>query len=360
MKMKKITVILFLLSLSSALLAQPGWLNEQTRAAEFPNSLFFTGFVDDEVRPGETQATAIARLKKDAQAQIAEAIRVQVSSETEIRSTSVKVHDREQFNSFFESAVKTTATIELTGVKTDSYTDDSKGIIYAFACVKRSDLADFYRKQINVDLNKVETAVGVSEQLVAAGKKMSAHRKIAEAKETLTGTVSYCSILAAVSPGADESDLQIERGSNLLRTVERLLIDLEQSTFVYMVCNYELKGDKNDAFTNDPDIICDIIKQALSENECSITDNRDEADYELTLTASTVQRSEGAIISYYANVKGTLYNRLTKKKTVDFSILNDPAVYSAGKTPEIAATKAFKLPALKNMILEKIVPKIKN
>jgi hypothetical protein len=59
-------------------------------------------------------------------------------------------------------------------------------------------------------------------------------------------------------------------------------------------------------------------------------------------------------------VKGTLYNRMTKKKTVDFSIFNDPNAYAAGKSPEDAATKAFKLPALKQKILEKVLSKMKN
>jgi hypothetical protein len=133
---------------------------------------------------------------------------------------------------------------------------------------------------------------------------------------------------------------------------------------VYADCRYEFNGYKDDAFSSDPEIICDIIKQALNENECSVVNDEIEADYTLTLIAYTKQRSDGSgdngIISYYANVKGTLYNHKTKKKIVDFSILNDPDIYAVGKSPEIAATRAFKLPILKQKILDKILPKIKN
>jgi hypothetical protein len=45
---------------------------------------------------------------------------------------------------------------------------------------------------------------------------------------------------------------------------------------------------------------------------------------------------------------------------VDFSILNDPEAYSAGRSAEDAATKAFKLPELKEKVLGKILPKIKD
>ncbi|MDR3245625.1 MAG: hypothetical protein LBT50_04260, partial [Prevotellaceae bacterium] len=236
--------------------------------------------------------------------------------------------------------------------------------VYAFSYVNKADLHDYYKKQINLDLNKVETAVSVSEQLVTAGKKMSAFRKCEEVKKLFNGIGLYQNLLVAVNSQVDDESLQITRSKELIQTIEQRLIDLEQSTFVYVDCQYEIKGDKNDAFSSDPGIICDIVKQALSENDCSVVDADAEADYTLTLTASTTQRSDKkgqvGIISYYANVKGTLYNRMTKKKTVDFVILNASDAYSAGKSPEDAATKAFKLPALKEKVLEKILPKIKN
>jgi hypothetical protein len=136
------------------------------------------------------------------------------------------------------------------------------------------------------------------------------------------------------------------------------------NTFVYVDCQFEQKGGVHDVFAGDPGILCDIDKSAISENDCSVTDNRDEADYELTLIASTTQRSSGSgqvsLISYYANVRGNLYNRLTGKKTLDFAFLNDPEAYATGATPEVAATKAFKLPKLKEKLMDKILTKIKN
>jgi hypothetical protein len=135
------------------------------------------------------------------------------------------------------------------------------------------------------------------------------------------------------------------------------------STFVYVDCQFEQKGGIHDVFAGDPGILCDIVKSAISENDCNVTDNRDEADYELTLIASTTQRSGGSgqfsLISYYANVRGNLYNRLTGKKTLDFAFLNDPEAYATGATPEAAATKAFKLPKLKEKLMDKILTKIK-
>jgi hypothetical protein len=59
-------------------------------------------------------------------------------------------------------------------------------------------------------------------------------------------------------------------------------------------------------------------------------------------------------------VKGSLYDRTAQKQLVEFNILNDPNVYAAGRSPEDAATKAFKLPALKEKVMNLILPKLKD
>ena len=350
-------------------LAQPPmWTQEIYREQNYPSRNWYTGFVRDKLKAGEEVGKALKSLERDAQNQLAESIIVTIEGNTSVDNRSVQYESgknrEEVITTQYQQAVKTATTATTVKTEVKSYHDQSTGTLYAFAAVKRTDLAAFYTKQIDVDLNKVETAIEVSQQLVTAGKKMSAKRKIDDAKKILGGVSFNRDLLVAVNADTDESDLQTVRFNNLQRTVEQLLINLEQSTFVYMDCSYEFKGYKHDAFSSDPGIFCDILAQVLSENECSVTTNKDEADYELTIITSTTQRSDGkgeyGILSYYANVKGTLYNKLTQKKTADFSILNDPDAYSAGKTPEDAATKAFKLPELRKKVLEKILPKIKD
>jgi hypothetical protein len=348
--------------------ALPLWTQDAYRERSFPAEAWYTGFARDRLKAGANAAEALKALGRDAQNQLAESIIVTIEGSTQVENASVQHSGggqaAEHTTTSYRQAVKTATQAKT--VKTDlkSHYDPATGMVYAFASVRRADLAAFYQKQVSIELGKVETALAVTEQLVAAGKKMSARRKCFEAEKILDGIALEQSLLAAVNPEADDDALQTARSSSLVQAVEQQLIDLEQSTFVFVDCRYEYKGYKHDAFGRDPGIICDIVKQALSENECSVVDDDAEADYTLTLAASTAQRSDGTgasgIITYYANVKGTLYNRRTKKKTVDFAILNDPDAYAAGKSPEEAATRAFKLPALREKVLEKVLPKIKN
>jgi hypothetical protein len=346
----------------------PFWTQDVYREQNYPTDEWYTGFVRDKFKAETEIGKALKALERDAQNQLAESIIVKIEGNTRVDNSSQSIQSgskqTELITSDYRQAVQTATTATTVKNEVKSYHEPSSGTLYAFAAVRRTDLAAFYQKQINLDLNKVETALSIAEQLAAAGKKMNAFRKCDEANQLFAGITLYQDLLAAVNAYADDNVLQTERSKALQQAVVQALINLEQSTLVYVDCQYEYKNYKDDAFSSDPGIICDIVKQALSENNCSIVDDEAKADFILTLIASTTQRSDGTgaygIISYYANVKGTLYNRLTKKKTADFAIINDPNAYAAGKSPEIAATKAFKLPALKEKILERILPKIKN
>jgi hypothetical protein len=156
--------------------------------------------------------------------------------------------------------------------------------------------------------------------------------------------------------------MQLRRADELDRTFDKILTGFNPDIIVYVDCRLEKKGDGHDVFRNDPGILFDLIVRALNEHQCVIADDVGKADFELILITSTTQRSDGSdpygIISYYANAKGSLYDRTEKRQLVDFNILNDPDVYAAGRTPEDAAIKAFKLPALRDRIIEKILPEI--
>jgi hypothetical protein len=370
MKINLILIVL-LAGLPLGVLGQatmPSWTEDAFRELHYPADEWYTGFARNKLKTDEELGDAIKKLEQDAKAQLAESIILKIEETTKMKQASESIQSgndsREIITSEYEQDVKTATSATTVGCELKSHYEPSSGALYAFAVVRRADLATFYQKQIDLDLNEVENALSMVNQLIAVGKKMSASQKCFDAMAFFANVTRYQKLLSAVNLDANAETLQTIRSKELQETVTQTFLNLEQSTFVYVDCQYEYKGYKDDAFSSDPGIICDIVKQALSENQCSVVDDDSNADYTLTLSAYTTQRSDGSgefgIISYYANVRGSLYNHLTKKKTVDFAILNDPNVYAAGRTPEIAATKAFKLPALKERILGKILPKIKN
>ena len=345
----------------------PSWAIDAYRERNYPVREWYTGFVRDRLRAGADVNGALRSLEREALNQLAESIIVTVEGVTRVENTSRQrqtgAYNAETITTDYRQVVRTATTATTVNTEVKSYYDPSEGTLLAFAAVQRSELAAYYRRQITFDLTKVEAAINLSGELAAAGRKINARSTVAEAKQMLADVGSYRSMLVVVDPDANDFDLQTDRTNSLIHTVERLLIELANSTVVFIDCQYEYKGYRDDAFGSDPGIFCDIVMEALNENDCRVTENIGEADYELILVTSTTQRSDGrgqyGIISYYANVKGTLYDLKDNKRIADFSVVNDPDAYAAGRSAEDAATKAFKLPSLKEKVIDLIISKLK-
>jgi len=341
---------------------KPLWMDDNKRERLYPADFYFTGFAYGEVLKGKILQDVTQQMKIEAQSDLSKKIFLDITSETQVRITAIGTGSKYDEKESLESKYTTHSNAQIVGITTESYYDQTKNIVYAFAAAKRSDLVNYYKKQINLELNRVDATLMMAEQLVGLGKKINASEKCKEAKKILGGFVYYQQMLVAIDARSDDESLQISRSNELLRAIEDKIAGLANSTLVYLDCRYVLSGDEDDAFQSDPNIICGIISKALIEKNCSITNSKEDADYELTLIASTSQRTDGkgehGVISYYANVKGNLYNRQMGKNTAEFEIYNDASAYSVGKSAKEAATKAFKLQSLKDKILENILPKI--
>jgi len=338
----------------------PIWVHDVYRRINYPPEFWHTGFMQDRLRTNENANTMLRTMERDAINKLAESIIITVESETQVDNIS------NTGAANLNQKVKTFTSATLINLDVNSYYDPSTGMLYAFAAIKRSDLAAYFQQQLNADMGKAETAVKVLKQYIVSGSKSSARSKIKEINRLFDDIRFYTTMISMANP--DDLDKQQNTSpakiDELNRSFQQLLFGFDTNIIVYINCRMEQKGDKNDAFKKDPGILCGIITQALNENECIITKDITKADYELNLITSTTVRSDGndayGIISWYANVRGSLFDRHEKKQLVDFIVMNDKNVYAAGKSPEDAATKAFKLPALKNIIMDKILPIINN
>lgn len=345
----------------------PIWVHDVYRRINYPPEQWHTGFMQDRLKPNENAAAMLKTIERDAINKLAESIIVTVDSEMQVdnaNSRQERGSSSETGATSIKQKIRTVTSATLINLDVNSYYDPSTGLLYAFAAIKRSDLYNYFLTQLNMDIDKAETAVKVLKQYFIANNKSSGRNKIKEIKGLFSDIRFYRTMINVTNPDANGKNVPPRREDELYSTFEQLLFSFDTNIIVYINCQWEQKGIKNDAFKKDPGILCDIITQALNENECIITNDIGKADFELKLITSTTQRSSGndsyGIISYYANAKVSLYDRTEKKRLMDFNIINDSNVYAAGRSPEDAATKAFKLPALKNTIMDKILPAIKD
>ena len=346
----------------------PSWTKSDYRKHAYPDNEWFTGFVFDKIGL-DANAGGVRRdlenLESSARAKLLENIIVVTSVSTDLRDVSVKKSKNdgnisEDLTTMFERVVQgRTGEIKIPNMKVDSYHNQSTGEIYAFAAVKRADLANFYRTQIDLELNNAERAAATAEQLELGAKYIDARYEIEKAKKMLDDVAILHNLLVAV--GANESGLT----ARINKLQESILAIGNLKPIVYVDCQY--KGGRNDAFGRNPGIPCNIIEQALSDkNDFSFTTNKgDAADYDLTIVTSTTQRA-GARggLEIFANVTGSVHNRLTKLKTAELSIVDDSRTrevsLSPTVNPELLATRAFNRPALKDKVLEAILQSMKD
>ena len=327
----------------------PLWMDYTERERCYPKGEWYTGFAQGRMEAGPREADIQKGVSDAAIIKLAESLLVTITGNSQledaIRSLTV-TRD-------YQRMVQVTAKATIPNMGTQLYYDSKTKELYAFAAVKRADLAAFLPQQIKMNLDRAEMVMETAKRQRSTGEKQAAQHRVDEVKQILDEVNSYRALLVAVSPGAYEKGLQTARVNKLQREVEEQL-RLGFNLVVYMDCSHEFNPGDPFRKGREPRIFCDIVTQELSENNCRMTKNRNEADYVLNLVTSTTPRGDGrgSMYHYYANVKGSLNNRLTKKEDLNFFI----NAQDGSRDPEDAALRAFRQPELKDNALNKILP----
>ena len=148
-------------------------------------------------------------------------------------------------------------------------------------------------------------------------------------------------LLTAVSPYETES-LQLERLSRLKNELLQTLIDLEQSIYIYLKCT-----ESN--FDQSVRVLGPELRRLLSNNQCSFTDNPEDADYKIVVTATTrkhdgnVAFGDGSLKFSYADVEVEVFSNYKRKVVYSDGISQKNN--GDGATYESAGRNALKLAA---------------
>lgn len=345
--MKRLLIIVCLL-LPLALFAQtpPAWLYPQVREASYPPDVYFSEFTEGNLRAGEDVSTLLDRLKSDAKRGTAGNIRTLVESVVEKTERQTSYGHDLRFHSVYQDFTRQTASADIAGIHTESYYDEQRRWGYAFAYVKKSELVTYYRAQIGYQLQQVEDAIALSTSLFESGQKVHARKVCEDALPPLSKAEFAQDLLTAIVP-EDTTGMQQSRFAQDKHTLLQSLIGLEQSIYVYLHCT-----ETN--FGQTVRILGPELKRILADScQCSFTDNPEEADFKITVTASTREHdgsmafNDGPFKYSVADVEVKVFVKLKRKVVYNegFSQKNkgDGATYeSAGKNAlKLAAGKVW-------------------
>ena len=339
---KKITISILLIMSTLILFSQnePFWTKSAWRETNYPTSEYFIGYQMGNKRSNETIDAAKDRIAKESQALLSESIKVNIQSAKTTKTNSVSKGDYEQINSQFESAIQTFSNIELIGIKTETYYSEKEGIIHGFSFVKKAELITYHRNNLTSHINQTESFIKTAQNLEKNGEKSKARQEIEKAKKTFENVLYAQTMLVVLN----NNDLQQEKTGELYNTITQMYAQLAQAVYVFVESNEDLFGKK-------VNIIANKLKADLAVNGCSFVENAEQADFKLTINASTRESdASNGFVFCYADVAIELFDNHKQK-----AVFNDELSEKGGSnSTEKAARKA-----MENAV-SKIISKISN
>lgn len=258
----------------------PDWYDFQSRRLHYPKEEWFTGFVSDMLRAGETVVQATERLKREAQAEAASSIRMRVEKTLSSVSSSEQTQSAGVFDErvveVFESATRMEVSVELPGLRTEAWYNPAGGEIAAFAFVRRSELLRKLDRQITAGLTQQEMAVERIRSLAETGHKSEARQETERALQTFASVEQAQMLLLAV--GSEPEDLQLAETAALRQTLTGWQSALEHGITVCLRMEATWKQQPYDYPAK-------RIQGELSESGCNFTADSIGADWIIDIVA---------------------------------------------------------------------------
>ena len=312
---KKILLTLFAVSIAfSQNISQNCWRNESCRMRTYPERDWYFAFVEDTIPRRANVAQVRNMLEQHARNRMVERVRTDVISRTSMETRSIQQTQdgitRETLNIDFEMTSESTAGATVVNSFVDSYHNPKTNKIYAFAAVKRADLADFYASKIEFTLNEAQRNLELSKQLLELDRKREAREKLNESRKLIDLTNNHRTLLVIVDTQNGIKRSQGERINKLLNDIAVFLTEIKASDVVMLF----IDGTQN--------IVVSGLQTILSENNVIITENKEEASLILRIEAETCNEiSDGNFHFAYACVRIVLANTKTGRNelTINFT-----------------------------------------
>ena len=281
--MKKLFIILLSACALATFAQMPNWVDPNMRELEYPNSKYFTGFVEGQRQNGESVEAAKKRLRDAARVEASSTILVRVQSQTTVTGLSKTIKTMEgtfrQSTRELQSETTTKVDMEIPGLQTEAWQNPLNGNIVAFAFVEKRTLIRQLEKKITVCLTKIETALDQIDQFVSNGQKIQARELATNTLPQFNEVDEAQKILAVVDVNADEESLQLQETRDLQRRLIENIAQLKNGLNIYISCHAYMFGQNYSALKGE-------IEGALSPMGCTFVSRADQSDWAIYVTAS--------------------------------------------------------------------------
>jgi len=342
-RMKKVSIIILLALIAISVKAQedPAWLLESWRTEQYPSNVFIKGFAQDNKNANESLADVTERVTNMARSNLSESILSSVKSVNESYSESVMKGNDETVSETFKSDIQVSSDIEINGINVDTYTKNN--IVYAFAHANKYELIGFYKANLNLQVQQIESHVNTALELEQNREKKKALDEFEKSLPIFEEVKKAQGILTAIDKNINDDALKMKRTTELYNEVIQAKARLAQGILVYIVSSEDIFGKNVNSIENG-------LKAILAENNCSFTTIEEEADWKIKLNATSREFNYSNQVYFsYVDAEVELYKAPSEKH-----------VYQNEFSQKGAHSKSYEAAALKasNDISDKITEKI--
>lgn len=211
----------------------PKWTDMQWRKTQFPDASYLVGFASEKNKSKQEQNELLRKLEGYAKSQLGESVQVSISSLSDLTATETNGKMVE----YFKKNCTSSTSLNIAGLKTETYYDQKEKTGYAIAYVKKAEVFDLYKNNIDARQKNIAQKIETSEKYSTAnlptgqaGDNQNALKNYFECFPVFREIEEAQGIyLALKNKLTDEADLKIKEITDLKIKVDKGIKTLQKS-----------------------------------------------------------------------------------------------------------------------------------
>ncbi len=247
--------------------------------------------------------------------------RTNLAKQIQLKITDAATLDKSSVNGnssiLYRSSTEFYTDVNLYLVKTLTTYDASLKYGSVIAYIDRIEAYYYHKHKIEAVLSKAESSYESAGEYIKTGFKSKAREELESLQKELaknSGSYDWLAILGK----NEEAKMLTDRQSRLESTIKQLLSDLQYGIKIHLKCSSVIFGDNYSELDQK-------LKGVLAADGCSFVQNREDADWEIILEATSREYNQtnyGNNKFYFAYVDATfsIYKVITSQQIYENNI----------------------------------------
>lgn len=240
LKMKKFYIIfLLILMLSQLSFPQetPNWVDKEDRNKYYPENFYLQGFSSKNITKQENVNEVLKKLSNYAKLNLIESVKVTINGMSELYINEADNNVKQVYKEIIASS----ATLDIAGLKIETWHNSRKKVAYAFAHANKHDLLTYYKDVVNRKIIMIEQNIEMAGNANVKNDIQFSLKKYRENFPIFRELEEAQSICLALKPGNFfNDDMQINKTLLLKKQVDEGIRKLEKSNVLTLddVCSF--------------------------------------------------------------------------------------------------------------------------